>query len=115
MKRLSSLAFILFLLIHVSAHAMGAKKPLPREDKVQYAEAVKEHPQMKTMVDEKGFDNLSGKEQWELIGLIDRYAFFMREARYYSGESPAMAYAYLEQVESIRKQLKARFGSVLKE
>ena len=117
MKGLSSLLFIfiLFLLIHVHAHAMGEKKPLPRKDKVPYAEAVKEHPQMKTMVDEKGFDNLSGEEQWELIGLIDRYAFFIREAKYYSGESPGTAYAYLQQIESIKKQLKARFGSVLKE
>ena len=114
MKRLSLLVFILFLFVHVPAHAMGEKPP-PREDKVQYADAVKEHPQMKTMVDEKGFNNLSGKEQWELIGLIDRYAFFMREAGYYSGESPGTAHAYLQQVESIKKQMKARFGGVLKQ
>jgi len=65
------------------------------------------------MVEEKGFNNLNSKEQWELIGLIDK--LFFERGEYYSRESPGVSLVYLQQAESVRKQLKARFGNVLQQ
>jgi hypothetical protein len=112
---LFALAFYIFV-GHNSITAMGEKKKAPlREDKVTYAEVVKDHPPLKEMVDENGFDNLSGKEQWELIAKLDKYTFFKQEGEYYAGESPSQSMMYLQRAKSLKKEIRARFGHVLKE
>jgi hypothetical protein len=94
---------------------MGEKGTVPsRQDKVTYAEVVNDHPQLEEMVDENGFDNLSGDAQWELINMVDKYAFFLHEGQYYAGESPAQSMIYLQKAKSLEKQIGKRFGDVLK-
>ncbi len=117
MPRFLLLALVFYLFLgHPLATAMGEKKAVPlREDKVTYSEVVKDHPQLKDVVDEDGFNSLSGKEQWELITMTDRYAFFSYEAEYYAGESPTQSIMYGKKAESLEKEMKARFGHVLKE
>lgn len=116
MERILPLAFAFCMLFgYSSTGAMGKKKPVPpREDKVTYAEVVKDHPRLEEMVDANGFNTLSGKEQWELISMVDRYAFFLHEGQYYAGESPASSFIYFNKAKSLKKQIRARFGHVLK-
>ncbi len=66
------------------------------------------------MVDEDGFNSLSDKEKQELIGLVDRYAFFLGQAEYYREEAPIKSKEYFKRAESIKKRIIARFGHVLK-
>jgi hypothetical protein len=119
MRRIGLLAFAFFLLFgHSSIEAMGDKKTLPgREDKVTYAEVAKDHPPLIRMVDEDGFNSLSGKEQWELISMVDRYAFFVKEAKYYAGDrgSQATGMVYSQKAKALKKEIEVRFGHVLKE
>jgi len=117
MRRFLPLALVLFLLLpHALATAMGEKKTVPlREDKVTYSEVIEDHPQLKDIVNEDGFNSLSGKEQWELITMTDRYAFFRYEAEYYAGESPTQSIMYTRKANSLEEEMKARFGHVLKE
>ncbi|MBW2058554.1 MAG: hypothetical protein JRH07_12770 [Deltaproteobacteria bacterium] len=116
MRRTLLFASVLFLLVITeSASAMGQGKSVPsREDKVTYVEVVADHPQLEEMVDEEGFNDLSGRDQWELINLIDRYAFFLDEGRYYTGESPSQSMMYLRKAKSLKKEIITRFGRVLK-
>lgn len=116
MRRMLLLVFAFWLFLgHTSAKAMGEKKTVPpREDKVTYIEVVKDHPQLEEMVDENGFNSLGGRDQWELIGIVDRYAFFLHEGQYYAGESPAQSMIYLDKAKSLKKEIRARFGHVLK-
>lgn len=116
MRRIVLLAFALCILIsHTSTKAMGEKKPVPsRQDKVTYAEIVKDHPQLEEMVDENGFNSLSGKEQWELVSMVERYAFFINEGEYYAGESPSQSMIYVSKAKSLNKEIRTRFGHVLK-
>jgi len=116
MKRILLLACAFCMVLgHTSTTAMGGKKKVPpREDKVTYAEVVKDHRALKKMVDENGFNSLSGKEQWELIGMLDRYAFFSYEAEYYAGEAPATSIIYLRKAKALKKEIRDRFGHVLK-
>lgn len=116
MGRILPLAFAFYMLLgYTSTEAMGKKKPVPpREDKVTYVEVVKDHPQLEEMVDANGFNTLSGRQQWELISMVDKYAFFLHEGQYYTGESPASSFLYLNKARSIKKQIRARFGHVLK-
>jgi hypothetical protein len=94
---------------------MGEKKAVPsRDDKMTYGEAVKDHPQLGEMVTEEGFNNLTGREQWELITLVDKYAFFRHEGEYYAGESPSQSMIYLRKAKMIKKEIRKRFGHVLK-
>lgn len=100
-----------------STEAMGEKKSTPlREDKVTYADVAKDHPQLKRMVDEDGFNSLSGPEQWELISMVDRYAFFLKETEFYAGDrgSQAASLIYSRKAKSLKKEIKNRFGHVLK-
>ena len=117
MKRMLPLACLFCILLTLAFNtAMGEKEgEAPREDKVTYAEVVQDHPALKEMVDEEGFNGLSGQEQWELIGMVDRYAFFSHEAEYYSGEAPAQGIIYLRKAKSLKKEITERFGHVLKE
>jgi hypothetical protein len=116
MRRILPMVFVFSMLLgHPSTRAMGEKKPVPsRQEKVTYAEVVRDHPQVKEMVEENGFNSLNGKEQWELIGMVDRYTFFRQEGEYYAGESPAQSMIYLNKAKSIKKEMRARFGHVLK-
>jgi hypothetical protein len=59
---------------------------------------------------------VSGKEQWELIGMVDRYAFFRKEAEYFAGDrgSQSTSMIYSQKAKSLRKEIKKRFGHVLK-
>ncbi len=117
MRKVLPWAFaVSILLVHTSARAMGEKKSVPpREDKVTYAEIVPDRPQLKQMVHENGFNSLSGKEQWELISMVDRYTFFLNEGEYYAGEDPIQSILYLKKAESVRAAIRTRFGHVLKE
>ena len=56
----------------------------------------------------------SSQEQWDLINLLDRYAFFRYEGEYYAGESPSQSMIYLRKAKSLKKEIKIRFGHVLK-
>ncbi|NIQ39328.1 MAG: hypothetical protein GTN81_12150 [Proteobacteria bacterium] len=117
MRRILLFALVFYILVgHNSTTAMGEKKKAPlREDKVTYAEVVKDHPALREMVDETGFNDLSGEEQWELIAKIDKYTFFRHEGEYYAGESPSQSMMYLQKAKSLMKEIRARFGHVLKE
>jgi hypothetical protein len=117
MRKVLLLAGILSLLFaHTSTTAMGEKKRTPaRTDKVTYAEVVKDHPALEEMVNENGFNNLSGEEQWELIAMLDKYYFFQNEGEYYAGESPSQSMMYLRRAKSLKKEIEARFGHVMKE
>lgn len=116
MGRILLLAVAFCILVgHTSTTAMGEKKTVPlREDHVTYTDAVKDHPALEEMVDENGFNSLSGGEQWELISMLDKYAFFRHEGEYYAGESPSQSMMYLQRAKSLMKEIKARFGHVLK-
>jgi hypothetical protein len=118
MGRVLVLAFAFCVFLgHPTTKAMGDKESVPpREDEITYAEAVTDHPQLKKMVDEDGFNGLSGKEQWELIGMVDRYAFFRKEAEYFAGDrgSQSTSMIYSQKAKSLRKEIKKRFGHVLK-
>jgi len=116
MRRIVLLAFALSMLVsHLSTNVMGEKKAAPvRGEKVTYAEVVKDHPQLEKMVEENGFNSLSSQEQWDLINLLDRYAFFRYEGEYYAGESPSQSMIYLRKAKSLKKEIKTRFGHVLK-
>jgi hypothetical protein len=103
------------LFVHGSTMALAGKTPEPpREDKVTYQEALEDHPALAEMVDEAGFNSLSGPEQWELITLVDKYSFFQQEGEYYAGESPGQSMLYLQRAKSIMKDIQKRFGHVLK-
>lgn len=103
------------LFLHTSTTAMGEKKAVPsREDKITYHEAVQDHPQLAEMVAEEGFNNLSGRDQWELITMVDKYAFFRHEGEYYAGESPSQSMIYLRKAKALKKEIQKRFGHVLK-
>ncbi|NIO06028.1 MAG: hypothetical protein GTN74_15940 [Proteobacteria bacterium] len=117
MRKALLLAVALSLLYaHTSTTAMGEKKVAPaRTDKVTYAELVKDHPALEEMVDENGFNDLSGEEQWELITMVDKYYFFQQEGEYYAGESPSQSMMYLRRAKSLKKEIEARFGHVIKE
>ncbi len=39
----------------------------------------------------------------------------LMEGAYYSRESPGISLVYMQQAESVKKQLKAQFGNVLKQ
>ena len=94
---------------------MGEKKAVPpRDDKITYDEAVKDHPQVGEMVTQEGFDSLNGAEQWELITMVDKYAFFQHEGEYYAGESPSQSMIYLRKAKALKKEIRKRFGHVLK-
>jgi len=118
MRRILALALAFFFLLGMpSTRAMGDKKTAPgREDKVAYADVVKDHPQLKEMVDEDGFNSLDGAEQWELISMVDRYAFFIREAEFYAADrgSQATGVVYSQKAKSLEKEIEMRFGHVLK-
>jgi hypothetical protein len=118
MRRIPLLAFAFCMLLGLpSTEAMGEKKSTPlREDKVTYADVAKDHPQLKRMVDEDGFNSLSGPEQWELISMVDRYAFFLKETEFYAGDrgSQAASLIYSRKAKSLKKEIKNRFGHVLK-
>ena len=117
MRRILLLTCALCIVLsHTSTTAMGAKKKVPpRVDKVTYAEVVDDHPALKEMVDEDGFNSLSGKEQWELIGMLDRYAWFRGEAEYYAGEASSTAIIYLRKAKALKKEIDKKYGHVLKE
>jgi len=116
MRRALSWVLVLFLLlIHTPTKAMGDKGTVPaREDRIDYADAVKDHPELKERVTADGFDSLTGKEQWELIALLDKHVFFRHEGEYYAGESPSQSMIYLQKGKAIEKEIRKRFGHVLK-
>ena len=94
---------------------MGEKRAVPaRDDKITYAEAVQDHPELAEMVVEEGFNSLNGAEQWELITLLDKYTFFQKEGEYYAGESPGQSMFYLQRAKSLMKDIRKQFGHVLK-
>jgi hypothetical protein len=119
MRKTLFMACAFFMLLgNPTVQAMGEKKEVPaREDKVTYAEVVEEHPQLKRMVDEEGFNSLSGPEQWDLIGIIDRYAFFSKEAEFYAGDrgSQATSTIYSQKARKLKKEIETRYGRVLKQ
>lgn len=82
--------------------------------KVIFEQVVRDHPYLGEMVDIEGFNSLSGEEQQELISMIDRYAFLRYQAEYYEQESRATSSAYFRRAKSVKKQIKTRFGHVLK-
>jgi hypothetical protein len=116
MRRALPWILILFLLlIHTPTTAMGEKKAVPpRDDKITYDRAVEDHPQLAEMVTEEGFNNLDGREQWELITMVDKYAFFRHEGEYYAGESPSQSMIYLRKAKALNEEIRKRFGHVLK-
>ena len=116
MRRVLPWAVLCCLLsFHTSTEAMGEKRAVPpREDKITYREAVQDHPQLVEMVTEEGFNNLNGREQWELITMIDKYAFFRHEGEYYAGESPSQSMIYVQKAKALEKEIRKRFGHVLK-
>jgi len=115
MRRLLPWAVLCCLFLHTSTTAMGEKKAVPpRDDKITYGEAVQDHPQLAEMVTEEGFNNLNGREQWELITMVDKYAFFRHEGEYYAGESPSQSMIYLRKAKALKEEIRKRFGHVLK-
>ncbi len=82
--------------------------------RIMFREAVKDYPYLAEMVTEEAFNILRGKEQRELIDMIDKYAFFLHEAEYYKQESPATSYSYSQKAGSLKKEIEARFGHALR-
>jgi formylglycine-generating enzyme required for sulfatase activity len=82
--------------------------------KVIFREAVINRPLLGDMVKEESFNSLSGWEQREFVSMIDRYAFLLDEAEYYKQESPGTSFAYSRRAKLLKKQIRERFGHVLK-
>jgi len=78
-----------------------------------YAKVVQDHPELREMVAESGFNDLSIKEQQDLIHMVDTYERLLSKAKDYGGEYPAISRTYLVRAESLRQQIKARFGHVV--
>ncbi len=83
-------------------------------EKVTYPEAAGNHPHLRDMVKEEGFNSLSAEEQQELIRLIDKYAYYLEKAEYYDHESPGKSLAFSQDAEVLRKEIETRFGHILK-
>ena len=63
---------------------------------------------------EKDFDRLTIAEQHELINMIDKYSWFLSLVESYKKDYPEIADTYIHRAESLKKQIEARFGHVLK-
>ncbi len=79
-----------------------------------YEEVVGDHPYFREIVEEEGFNSLGARDQQDLIRLIERYTYSLEKADYYEVESPAKSIAFSQDAESLMKEIKARFGHILK-
>jgi formylglycine-generating enzyme required for sulfatase activity len=80
-----------------------------------YTKVVQDHPELQAMVTESGFDNLSIEEQQDLIRMVDTYEWLLSRAKDYGEAYPAISRTYLVTAGSLREQIKARFGHVMRE
>jgi hypothetical protein len=79
-----------------------------------YEEVVGDHPHLGQMVEEEGFNSLGARDQQDLIRLIEKYTHSLEKAEYYEVESPSKSIAFSQDAESLMKEIKARFGHILK-
>jgi formylglycine-generating enzyme required for sulfatase activity len=79
-----------------------------------FTEVLRDYPILGELVNEDGFNGLSGKEQRELMRLLDKYVFFVNEAKYYDRESPGTSLAYSRMARTVKKQIQGRFKHILK-
>jgi len=79
-----------------------------------YAKVAQEHPELREMVAESGFNDLSIKEQQDLIQMVDRYEWLVSKTEDYGGEYQPISRVYSERAESLKEQIKARFGNAMK-
>ena len=80
-----------------------------------YTKVVQDHPQLREMVAESGFDNLGIKEQQHLIHMVDMYEWHLSKAKDYGREYQTVCRTYSERAESLKEQIKTRFGHVMKQ
>ena len=80
-----------------------------------YAKVVQDHPEFRGMVAEKGFNDLSIKEQQDLIQMIGTYGWLLSKANEYAGEHQPISRTYSERAESLKEEIKARFGNAMKQ
>ncbi len=99
--------------VNARAKSVGFRLAATIPAKVIFREAVIDYPLLGEMANENGFNSLNGMEQRALISMIDRYAFFVAEAKYYRTESPATSLAYSQRADSVKKEIQIRFGHVL--
>jgi hypothetical protein len=79
-----------------------------------YAKVIQEHPELREMVAESSFNDLSIKEQQDLIQMIDRDEWLVSKAKDYGGEYQPISRTYSERAESLKEEIKARFGKPTK-
>ena len=80
-----------------------------------YAKVVQDHPELREMVAESGFNDLSIKEQQDLIQMVDTYEWLLSKAKDYGGEYQAVSRTYSERAEFLKEQIKALFGNAMKQ
>jgi formylglycine-generating enzyme required for sulfatase activity len=82
--------------------------------RVSFATASRQQPQFSEFMTEKDFDRLTIAEQHELIGMIDKYGWLLSLTDSYEKDYPEISQTYAHRAESLKKQIEARFGHVLK-
>jgi formylglycine-generating enzyme required for sulfatase activity len=105
-----------YSIANARSNKFGFRLAMTIPKRVPFQEATIDYPHLGEMVDEEGFNNLKGGEQQELMGMVDRYLFFLEMAeRYEEEKAPSTSQDYSRRARSLKRDIESKFGHVLKE